>query len=336
MRYYLGLDAGGTKTLCLLGDEKGTVLGLGQAGTGNYEVFGVAHAAAENRRAVESALAEAGLAMSDIVGIGMGIAGADLPEDYDMLEREVYTPLLGDMRRVFRNDSMAGLRGGTRNPYGIVIACGTGCVCAGRNRAGDEARVGGLGIEFGDECTGTDIGRIGLRRVWQARDGIIPETLLAEKFVKRAGCRDEEELFYKLYRQELTEHDLQPMAKLVFDAAFEGDQAACDILGKGGQYLAAMVTAVADKLDMRNEQFEVVMAGSVFKGSSPVLVDAMRAGIHRSCPQARTVMPMFEPVVGALLMGMELDVEVTEDVYQNLSENLMKAEKRYQVSFKAD
>ena len=85
-----------------------------------------------------------------------------------------------------------------------------------------------------------------------------------------------------------------------------------------------------------NGGVRVTLAGSVFKGSSPVLVDAMRTVIHRVCPEARTVMPIFEPVVGALLMGMELDVTVTEQVYENLSRELDAAENRYQVRFKTE
>ena len=333
MSFYLGLDAGATKTFCLIGDEHGHIRGFGKAGTGNYEANGVEAAARENRAAVERALRDAGLTLADIVAVGMGIAGADLPEDYVMLEREIFTPLFGSTRRVFRNDSMAGLRGGTRNPYGIVIACGTGCVCAGRNRSGDETRVGGLGGEFGDECTGTDIGRIGLRRVWQARDGIIPPTLLTEKFVARSGCVDLEQLFYALYRREIVEADLEPMARLVAEAAYEGDAAACEILERGGQYLGRMVNAVARRLGMERESFEVVMAGSVFKSRSPVLEDAMRTVIHAVCPEARLVMPMFEPVVGALLMAMEMDHEVTDDVYRNLKEELRAASARTGVPF---
>lgn len=333
MAFYLGLDAGATKTYCLIGDEKGNIYGFGKAGTGNYEIHGVEPAARENRKAVLEALRDAGLSLTDISGIGMGIAGADLPEDYDMLEREIFTPLFGAIPRVFRNDSMAGLRGGTRNPYGIVIACGTGCVCAGRNRVGTEARVGGFGGEFGDECTGTDIGKAGLRRVWQARDGIIPPTSLTEKFVKRAGCSHVEELFYKLYHRQITESDLEPMAKLVAEAAFEGDRAACQILEDGGRYLGKMVNAVARKLDMTTESFEVVMAGSVFKSKSPVLEDAMRTVIHAECPRACPIMPMFEPVVGALLLGIELDHQITDAEYENLKQSLRAASARTGVSF---
>lgn len=336
MRYYLGIDVGGTKTFTLIGDESGRILGFGRAGAGNYECYGIEPARIENQKAVDEALASAGLKLSDISGIGMGIAGADLPEDYAMLEREIYTPMFGDIPRVFRNDSMGGLRGGTKDPFGIVIACGTGCVCAGVNRAGKHTRVGGLGDDFGDQCSGSSIGYRGLVAVWQARDGITPKTLLADKFVEKAGLADSEELFYKLYRGQLTQADLQPMAKLVFDAAHDGDETACDILEWGGRYLGLMVNAVARHLGMEQDEFEVVMAGSVFKGSSPVLMDAMTTVIHRKVPCARMVMPVFEPVVGALLLGMELDVKVDDVVYGALSAELAKAEERYQVRFKTE
>lgn len=335
MKYYLGLDAGGTKTFCLAGDDAGRILGFGRAGAGNYETAGVEAAAAENRKAVQEALSTAGLALGDVNGIGMGIAGADIPEDYEMLEREIFTPLFGSTPRVFRNDSMGGLRGGTREPFGIVIACGTGCVCAGVNRAGRDARVGGLGSEFGDKVSGSSIGEEGLLAVWRARDGILPPTLLTRLFVERADCTDVEALFHQLYRREIGYADLQPMAKLVFDAAFEGDAAACDILAWGGRYLGEMVNACARKLGMSHDTFDVVMAGSVFKGRSPVLADTMRAVIHRECPDARTVMPIFEPVVGALLLGMELDMQVTDEVYETLSRELDAAAERFGVKLKA-
>lgn len=335
MQKFLGVDAGGTKTFCLIGDETGAVLGFGRAGTGNYEYDGVEAAARENQRAVDAALADAGLTLDDIAAVGLGVAGADVPEDYEMLEREIYTPMFGSLSRVLRNDSMAGLRGGLREPYGIVIACGTGCVCAGRSRTGAETRVGGLGEEFGDRTSGSSIGRDGLQAVWRARDNILPPTLLTDLFLERAGQSDVEALFYARYRGELPDSALEPMAPLVFEAASQGDTVACDILAGHGEYLGMMVTAVARRLEISREAFHVVMAGSVFKGNrvSPVLADAMQTAIHRDCPRAEMVMPLFEPVVGALLLGMETELTVTEAVYDNLAEHLTEAETRYGVAF---
>jgi N-acetylglucosamine kinase-like BadF-type ATPase len=231
---------------------------------------------------------------------------------------------------------MAGLRGGTRQPFGIVIACGTDCVCAGRNRKGEETRAAGFGADFGNKCSGTLIGMEGLKVVWRAREGIAPPTRMTGMFLERAGCADVDDFFAKAYRGRIDLQSLQPMATIVFDAALAGDAAACDILEEGGRYLGDTVNAVARALAMNDDEYEVVMAGSVFKGSSPVLIDAMRTVIHRESPGARLVMPVFEPVVGALLMGMELDVEISESLYQNLSEQLIRAEERYGVKFQAE
>jgi hypothetical protein len=82
------------------------------------------------------------------------------------------------------------------------------------------------------------------------------------------------------------------------------------------------------------EEFDVVMAGSVFKGRSPVFRDAMATVIHRVCPNAALVTPLFEPVVGTLLLGMELDVTMTEERYDTLARSLGEAEIRCQVRFK--
>jgi len=47
-------------------------------------------------------------------------------------------------------------------------------------------------------------------------------------------------------------------------------------------------------------------------------------------------MPAYEPVVGALLMGMEVKREVTAEVYENLTHALEEAEVQYGVRFRAE
>ncbi|HUF19797.1 MAG TPA: BadF/BadG/BcrA/BcrD ATPase family protein, partial [Burkholderiales bacterium] len=305
MRFVLGLDVGGTKTHCLVAHEDGTIAGFGAAGCGSYEYHGVGPALAENRNAVDAALASAGATLKSLAGVGLGVAGADLPLDFEMLEREVYTPLFGRIPRAFKNDSFAALRGGTRDPYGIAIACGTDSVCAGISRSGDETRVGGFGPEFGNRCSGRLIGREGLMEVWRAREAIVPPTKMTDLVVARAGCRDADDLFDLFYTGRLQLADLEPMATLVFEAAVAGDHAARVILADGGAFLASMVNAVARRLGMTSDTFDVVMAGSVFRGEGDTLKAALRAGVAAQCPNARCALPVFEPVAGALFMGMD-------------------------------
>ncbi len=336
MPYYAGLDAGGTKTHCLIADESGRVIAFGASGPGNYEVAGTSEARHEIETALNAALAESGIGLADLSAVGLGVAGADIDADFDMLEREVFGPLLGDIRRDFKNDSAAALRGGTRNGYGIVIACGTGCVCAGRDRAGVFARVGGFGEEFGDECSGTSIGHEALHKVFQARDGVVPPTKMTDLFVSRAECVDADDLFYRLYNQTITLESLEPMAPLVFEAALAGDSAACAILTGGGAYLGMMVNAVARNLGISADEFDVVMAGSVFKGSSPQLIESMTVVIRAECPRAAVVRSVYDPVVGALLMGLDLDNAVSKQTYSALENSLAEIELRHNVQLKTD
>ena len=334
MAYYLGMDVGGTKTHALIADEKGTVLGFGKAACGSYEYHGVDSAAQENRKALTAALSESKLTLADLSAVGLGVAGADLPEDFEMLEEKIYGPIFGDIPRRFRNDSMAALRGGTRDPQGIVIVCGTGSVCAGRSASGSETRVGGLGPEFGDACTGTGIGQEGLRTVWRAQEGIVAPTRMTDKFLTRSGTSNIEEFFRAIYRGTLTHDALEPMAELVFEAASEGDEAARAILTQGGSYLAAMVNAVARNLAMESARFPVIMAGSVFKGQARHLIEALQSGIAATCPKAECRAPEFEPVVGALLMAYEEARTLNDAVYRGLDESLGRAQQRYGITLR--
>lgn len=332
-RLFLGLDVGGTKTFCLVIDNTGEVRGFGRSGTGSFEYHGVEPAREENRKAIDAALDDAGIQRAELTGAGLGVAGADVPDDFTMLEREIYTPLLGDLPRVFRNDSFAALRGGTRDPFGIAIACGTDTVCAGRNAEGRETRVGGFGPEFGNECSGVLIGRAALNAVWQAREDVIPSTALTEKILARSGHADLDSLFLAMYRGGFTPDNLEPIAPLVFEAAVEGDAKACDILQSGGRFLGKMVNAAARALEMESSVFDVVTAGSVFRDGAPVLIDALGDTVAGVCPKARLCRPVYEPVVGAALMGMDDNTTAQEAFHSRLTASLDEAEKRYGVPF---
>jgi N-acetylglucosamine kinase-like BadF-type ATPase len=334
MNIYLGMDVGGTKTDCLIASASGDLLGFGRAGSGSYEYHGVEHAGRENRLAVERALDDAGLTLNDITAVGLGVAGADLPEDFEMLEQHIYTPLFGTIPRDFRNDSMAALRGGTAQRPAIVIICGTGANSAGVGKNNNQARAGGLGVLYGDACTGVTLGEEGLKSVWRARDGIIPYTKLTDLFLERAGCADADALFQGVYRGAIPPETLEPMAQLVFHAAVDGDPVACDILERGGTYLGAMINAVAAKLNLTHESFAVVLVGSVFSEGAPVLMEALSSAVRSVRPGAQFRSPEYMPIVGALLMAMDMDEAPNDTVYEALENSFPVFENKYGINLK--
>ena len=75
MKYYIGVDIGGTKSHALIADESGQVVGFGQAGAGNWEGVGYDGLKQVMLAITDQALGMAGLEWDRIAGTGMGIAG---------------------------------------------------------------------------------------------------------------------------------------------------------------------------------------------------------------------------------------------------------------------
>src|SRR4051812_34135883 len=104
LRYYLGVDAGGTKTHALITDQTGRIHGAGRAGAGNWESVGLVGALRSLSQAIESALSSAGLIKADLCAAGYGLAGMDWPSDAPRL-----LPMLGQLelpgQRVLVNDA---------------------------------------------------------------------------------------------------------------------------------------------------------------------------------------------------------------------------------------
>ena len=86
----LGVDGGNTKCIALVAHRDGTIVGAGRAGCSDiYAVDEPETALAEIDLAVASALASAGASTDDVEAAGFSLAGADWPEDYDLLRCEL-------------------------------------------------------------------------------------------------------------------------------------------------------------------------------------------------------------------------------------------------------
>jgi N-acetylglucosamine kinase-like BadF-type ATPase len=114
---------------------------------------------------------------------------------------------------------------------------------------------------------------------------------------------------------------------LVFAAAYQGDPVAVDILVRQGKGLAEYATALARRFQMCDLAFDLVLAGSVFKGVGPILIDTITQEVHQVAPKARIVRAHFEPVVGSLLLAYDaLGIDVTEGIYTRLAETAPDAQ----------
>lgn len=321
MSLVLGVDAGASKTLALVADTNGRVLGLGRGGPGNHQVVGLDAALAEIKRSVELALAQAGKSPPLDFGL-FGLAGADLADDFSLLTPAIES--LGVARRVsVKNDTMVALRAGLKRGWGVVVISGTGFNAGGIGPDGREIRLPGLGALSGDWGGGGDIAQEVIRLVCRAWDGRGQPTVLTEMVLTALGMRSVEELISELYQSHFDVRRLLDLVPLVFEAAYTGDAVAQDLLVRVGNEVGAAAGAIIKRLGLESTDVEVVLGGGVFKGKGPLLVDTVTQVVHKVAPRAVIVLPEFEPVVGAVFLALEaLGVEVGDAIYHNVRSSL--------------
>lgn len=305
MRYFLGVDGGGTKTDAVVGDETGRLLGLGHAGPANHAVAGLEGAAQAVRQAIAPALKEAGLALDQIDYAVLGLAGADFPEDFENLTRAVGAALPGLRFRIV-NDTWIALAGGAERNWGAVVVCGTGVNAAARNREGQEVILRGLTYEVGNRGGAVDVIRDALYAAFRAHDGLGPATALEGVVLETLGVDNYDDLARMIVHAGPEGYFLaMGLAPAVFTLASQGDQVAQDILISHGTALGESASAVIRRAGLEKEEVEVVLAGSLWRGASPLMRDQFITTLHRTAPLAWAHLPAYEPVVGGYVMALQ-------------------------------
>jgi N-acetylglucosamine kinase-like BadF-type ATPase len=297
--HVLGIDAGGTKTACLLADGEGRVIGEGRAGGANLQ--------AEGELGVEKALHAAmdqatGGVERGVDAICLGIAGVDREADGRVM-RGIMRRIGARSRVVIVNDALIALVAGVGEAPGVVIICGTGSIAYGRNAADQAARAGGWGHVLGDEGSGYWIGRRALRAVARAADGRGPATALTPRVLNHFALAKPSDLIAEIYERQLRHHALAQVARLAQQARDEGDEVATQILEQAAHELVRAARSVVERLGLRDEATSFVLAGGVFTGV-PWLCDELHRRLPGIAPRGTVKRLECEPAVGAVRLAL--------------------------------
>lgn len=274
MACYLGIDQGGSKTHALIGDETGAVLGFGVADGACHATVGVAQAMSKIAEATQRALAQAGLARTDMAGVFSAMTGIDWKEEETQLKSEL-KKLFPHTPCNVANDCLAAMRAGTNAADRAVLCAGSGLNCAVRRRDG-ETYVYGYYIESAYQGGGA-LGRSALRAVFDAYAGLTSETALTERTQKSLGLESIDDMMKAYLAGRITPQHLHALALILMQTASEGDAVANRILHRFGYQWAEYVGKAIAKLAMKERPVEVVLSGSIFK--PPYTAFAMPLGI---------------------------------------------------------
>ncbi len=293
---FLGVDGGQTSTTALIGDESGRVLGAGKGGPCNH--VGGPEGREKFVRAISGCVGQAcHRAGFDAVAVWfraacLGFSGG--PED----KRAILEEMLRAGQLVVTTDALIALSGATAGEPGIITIAGTGSIAFGRNAAGRTARAGGWGYMFGDEGGGFDLTRQALRAILRDEEGWGPPTALRAMLLEAGGAASANDLLHRFYTAEFPRPRIAALARLVDQAAGQGDQVAREILFHAARELAALASAVREQLFAPGEPARVAHIGGVFR--SRILLERYRALVEIEDGN-RCGPPVYGPAAGALL-----------------------------------
>ena len=301
MQYFLGIDVGSSKTHALIVDETGQCLGFGKSGGGNHQNVGYERLGEVLQQSFAGACQTSGVNETQITGAGFGVAGYDFPSDREAQLRAIACLGLACPLEVV-NDGWNGLFAAATNGVGVNVTAGSGVNCRGRGRNGQEGRVVGNGIDFGEYGGAIEIVmRAGqfVNYAWIKR---IPPTKLTRILLEATGAGDEMDLMEGLSNQN---YHLSPsLAIQIVEAAREGDLAALAVVRWSGEELGWLAVAVARQIEMESDEVEIIQSGSVFNAGE-LITDPMREIILKHCPRAKLIRLDGPPVVGPVILGME-------------------------------
>ena len=240
VRYWLGIDAGGTKSLASLVNGQGRELSRVLAGPGNLRIgveaveeltFDIA------RRAIE----EAGLSQDAIgaVSLGLGLAG---------LSRASQSRQLVGNRWPFAQVSIAsdaeiahlGAHGGED---GAILIVGTGSIAYLRV-GGKIDTMGGYGFPISDEASGAALGLSAVRHALRSLDGRTRSTPLSDAVTGQFG---DSTVAVIEWMETATPGDFAAFAPMVISHAERGDDIARSIVIEAVRHIERFIETIFEK-----------------------------------------------------------------------------------------
>ena len=295
-RYFLGFDAGGTKTTCAVADGDHV---LAREAGGSIKPLRVTIEEAQQN--ITELLAEisqkSGVDLHTVSASCIGTAGVRLPQT-DGWMRQILSRCAGGEIVVCGDEEIA-LDAAFPGQAGVLAMAGTGSNVMGRTSRGEMLNVGGWGPALGDQASGHWIGVQALREACRARDFGQPTRIL-DRAIRHWAATSLEEVVDIATRT--PPPDFSQLAPIIVECAEEGDAVAFQVLELGGRLIgedAAEAFRHVRKLDPDAPLPGIAFTGSILEKVSFVR-ESMIETIQRALPQVQILPEAVDPIQGAL------------------------------------
>lgn len=239
MKYYMGMDIGGTSARLKIACEGKEPLEYVTKGctlsTSGYERARLCY-----EEAVLPVLKEQGLETGDCAGLCIAASGVDSPAQEEECRRIFIEMGFPQEIIAVYNDCEIFLRL-SREPS-LVLVAGTGSIAVGKTADGRIVRCGGWGHILSDEGSAMDMGKRVLRAVGDHMDGRKCCPILYRMFEERTKITSLAQLDIYVTESIMDKPRIASFAPLAEQAAREGEKAAQEILEECADALFGLVS----------------------------------------------------------------------------------------------
>ena len=304
MPYYLGIDGGGTKTTCAVGDES-RLLATAISGPSNIVRVGELQARESLEHAVRQVCAAAGISAVEVAHTCIGASGAAHPEVAEKVHQILASLLLSPVEVV--GDMQIALEAAFDTGPGVIVIAGTGSIAYGRDANGNTARAGGWGFAISDEGSAHWIGRAAVSAVLRAADlkpgasesSSPPDSALAVALLQAWNTGSLADLARAA-------NAIPPpdFASLFPAVAASQDDLAAQVLTRAGTELAQLAVVVVRRLftEAHIASVPVAMIGGVFR-HAPLVRQVFYNELRALDSRVEVKPEVVEPVEGALRLA---------------------------------
>ncbi len=261
MTLFVGIDGGGSKTDCVVADEK-EVLGRFTAGTCKISRVGKEAATASLRAAVQGAFYAAQTTTVAVQHTCLGIAGSSQPGVTEWAKQTLGTIMPGGVTVV--GDHIVAHEAAFHGKAGVLVIAGTGSIVYGRSPKGKTLRAGGWGPVISDEGSGDWIGRNAVNVALLGNADGEKGALFAD-ICKAWDAHTADDLIR--IANSYPPPNFAALFPSVIEACDAGDQLAIDVLRRGGSQLGAIVLLVIRQLWAEGDPVTIATAGGAITNS---------------------------------------------------------------------
>lgn len=297
MKYSIGIDAGGSKTECLLTDDALNIIKSIKGEGFNLTAHGIQKAYNIISKLIPELIRDTA-SPEEIVTIAIGAAGAGRAELKEALEKHLKENLIGFEQTKIKifSDAEAAYASSFPEGNGFILIAGTGSIIFGKNKKGKYFRAGGYG-KIVDEGCGYSLGRKAFIHASAVMDNFFEKDSLSSEILEGFKLSSKDDLIKLINNPEFNIADAAPY---VLNAALANTPSALYIIDEETNELLKLIYSIQNQTNTL--KLRLSLNGSLIINKNSYS-DLLREKISEHFKEITLVEPKYPPAIGGIILS---------------------------------